>query len=219
MLKKLILVSLLFFAQNSFATYLCSGYLVSPDGYIVTAGHCAGNTLTVIYFDKDKKPRSETATIAALDKDRDEMVLKIPVDGVNYLVFNDFDVTPGEGIMYIGFPNPNIYGYNVKHFSGTYLRPEEDKLLMYVFSAGGASGSPIIDSNGYVVGTLVAGYEIAGGYSLLTLAVKESTIKQFALENHIPLSYVVALGSAINKKQSDELFESKKTAIVFLFIN
>ncbi|MHC4418661.1 MAG: S1C family serine protease, partial [Planctomycetota bacterium] len=80
-----------------------SGFIISPDGYILTNNHMVENTEEVTVMLADK--RELTAEIVGTDPDSEVAVIKIAADNLSYLEVADSDALEvGEWVLAIGNP-------------------------------------------------------------------------------------------------------------------
>lgn len=157
--------------------YESSGFLISDDGYIVTAAHCVnikGGVINVRrrVFDRFKNEIDAyyTAKIVAIDKENDVAIIKIDVKGkVSYLSLQkeySFDYEPTRNIVILGYP------FGVSRFDN--LSITEGKIISYQKVDGrrvinldceakqGNSGSCVIDAETGVVIGVLSGSHIGG---------------------------------------------------------
>ncbi len=154
----LILVTLsMSFSVSSYAKdgWLCSAEFVSSDGYIATASHCVGTTMEV-YYKKDGAVKSEPAKLVAIDKTHDVALLKIEEHQMPYFTF-DYNYQIGDKITVWGWPNVNVYGMSLKHYTGRITSLDENSIYIYSFIAHGMSGGALVDLDGRQIGVTVAG--------------------------------------------------------------
>lgn len=142
---------------------LGSGYIISPDGYIVTNDHVAGNAseITVTMTDGNHYE----AKIIGTDPVSDICLLKIDADNLPYVTFgNSDDVIIGEWVVALGNPF-GLFELNDKPtvtvgvISSTNLNLEPINNRYYINMIqtdaainGGNSGGPLVNSLGQVIG-------------------------------------------------------------------
>ncbi|MBI5326410.1 MAG: trypsin-like peptidase domain-containing protein [Ignavibacteriae bacterium] len=141
---------------------LGSGFLISPDGYILTNHHVAGNASKIVVTTTDGKKYD--AEIIGADKTSDVALLKIKGDNFPYLkLANSDDVIIGEWA--IAFGNPfGLFDINTKPtvtvgvISNKNINFTQDdrvyKGMLQTDAAisSGNSGGPLVNSNGEVIG-------------------------------------------------------------------
>jgi serine protease Do len=138
---------------------LGSGFIISPDGYIVTNNHVVegADTIRVSIGGKHRKEDSLKATVIGADPETDLALLKVKGDNLPYLKFGDSNVLEvGEWVIAIGSPLGldhtvtagivSAKGRNIQ--SGSY----DDFLQTDASINRGNSGGPLLNMNGEVVG-------------------------------------------------------------------
>jgi len=142
---------------------LGSGYIISPDGYIVTNDHVAGNATKITVTLTDE--RTFDAEIVGTDNASDICLLKIDGDNLPYVTLgNSDDIIIGEWVIALGNPfglfelndKPTVtvgvisaIGMNLDAINNRYY------LNMIQTDAainGGNSGGPLVNSLGDVIG-------------------------------------------------------------------
>ncbi len=142
---------------------LGSGFVISPDGYILTNDHVAGNAkeITVTLTNKEKYK----AELVGTDPATDVALLKIEGKNFPYLrLGNSDDVIIGEWVIAMGNPfglfeisdKPTVTvgvvsatGMNLSEQEGRYYR---DMIQTDAAINGGNSGGPLVNSLGEVIG-------------------------------------------------------------------
>ena len=140
-----------------------SGFIISPDGYILTNNHMVEKAEKVEIELTDG--RKFTAKIIGADSDSDVAVIKIDASDLPYLELADSDALEvGEWVLAIG--NPLGLSHTVtagivsaKGRSGFNLAPLENFIQTDAAINFGNSGGPLINLDGKVVGinTAIAG--------------------------------------------------------------
>jgi len=140
-----------------------SGFIISPDGYILTNNHLVGDAEKVLVELGDG--RKFTAEKTGTDKDSDVAVVKIDAKDLKYLKLADSDALEvGEWVLAIG--NPLGLSHTVtagivsaKGRSGFGLAMLENFIQTDAAINFGNSGGPLINLDGEVVGinTAIAG--------------------------------------------------------------
>ena len=138
---------------------LGSGFIISPDGYIVTNNHVIENadTVRVNIGAKNKKDDLIDAEVIGSDPETDLALLKIKADNLPYLKFGDSDTLEvGEWVVAIGSPLGlhhtvtsgivSAKGRNIQ--SGSY----DDYLQTDASINRGNSGGPLLNMEGEVIG-------------------------------------------------------------------
>ncbi len=142
---------------------LGSGFLISPDGYIVTNDHVAGNATEITVTLTNGKEYK--AKLIGSDHSTDISLLKIDDNGLPHVILgNSDDVLIGEWV--IAFGNPfGLFNLNDKptvtvgviSSTGMNLEPIDDRYYLNMIQTdaainGGNSGGPLVNSVGEVIG-------------------------------------------------------------------
>jgi len=133
-----------------------SGFIVSSDGYILTANHLVGDAEKVTVKQGDN-PEVE-AKVIGTDPDSDVAVIKIDADNLPFLELADSDkLEVGEWVIAIG--NPFGLSHTVtagivsaKGRSGLQLAEYEDYIQTDAAINPGNSGGPLLNLDGKAVG-------------------------------------------------------------------
>jgi len=133
-----------------------SGFIISPDGYILTNNHLVGDAEKV--FVEVVDGRKFTAQKIGTDEDSDVAVVKIDANDLKYLEMADSDTLEvGEWVLAIG--NPLGLSHTVtagivsaKGRSGFGLATLENFIQTDAAINFGNSGGPLINLDGEVVG-------------------------------------------------------------------
>jgi len=143
-----------------------SGFIVRPNGFILTNNHVIDGAEKIEV--KLKDGRHFTAKVAGVDDKTDIAVLKIEADGLTVAPLADSDaVRVGQQCFAIGIPYDQDYSFSAGHVSGKGRNLPvgetrtmyEDYLQTDAFINPGNSGGPLFDIDGKVIGmnTLING--------------------------------------------------------------
>lgn len=158
-----------FFGRQRPQTYrqeihgLGSGFIISPDGYIVTNDHVAGAASKIIVTMTDGKQFD--AEVIGSDRTSDVALLKINGKNLPYLELgNSEDVIVGEWAIALGNPF-GLFDINTKPTvtvgvvsnTGVDLQPQEDRIYRGMIQtdaaiSSGNSGGPLVNALGQVIG-------------------------------------------------------------------
>lgn len=160
---------------------VCSGFIISDDGYIATAAHAVSGAESLCVINHDGKRYD--ARVVASDAESDLALLKIQAVGLKALELGGSDeLLAGERVYSIG--TPGSVDYAGSFFSGQVSYPLRtvtvysssgvvSKRLRLIQLDGkfnqGSSGSPIFDEYGRVVG--IVSMRLSGDYSGVCFAV------------------------------------------------
>jgi len=150
-------------------TALGSGFIISPDGYILTNNHMVeGSEKVTVELANDRK---FTAEIIGTDPDSDIAVIKIDADNLPYLELADSDTLEvGEWVLAIG--NPLGFSHTVTagivsaKGRSVGLANIENFIQTDAAINRGNSGGPLINLEGKVVGMNTAIYGATGNIGI-----------------------------------------------------
>ncbi|MFP6558065.1 DegQ family serine endoprotease [Paraburkholderia sp. B3] len=156
------------------STSLGSGFIISPDGYILTNAHVVdgANVVTVKLTDK----REFKAKVVGADKQSDVAVLKIDAKNLPTVKIGDpHQSKVGQWVVAIGSP----YGFDNTVTSGIISAksrslPDENYtpfIQTDVPVNPGNSGGPLFNLNGEVIGINSMIYSQTGGFQGLSFAI------------------------------------------------
>ncbi len=187
---------------------LGSGFVISPDGYIVTNDHVAGHaTAITVAF-----PDGETleAQLLGSDPASDVALLKVdPAKPLPYLAFaGDERPIVGEWVIALGNPfglfeatDPTVT-IGVVSAVGRDLQPQEGHIYRDMIQTDAAinrgnSGGPLVDALGEVIGINTAIYSESGGSIGIGFAVPgdkvQRVIKELRENGFVDRSYYIGL--------------------------
>ena len=183
-----------------------SGFFITADGYILTNHHVVENSSEVVVVHGDVAYR---AIIVSKNKKRDLALMKVnlfprmtngvynltecSVPKVSFLPLSS-GCSIGQTVYAVGFPNPNVLGFEPKATKGivsslTGYKGQKDNFQMDATIAGGCSGGPVVDEYGHMVGVIVAsahGASIGANYAINMKTVREFMPKDMKCVNGIP---------------------------------
>ncbi|MCC7487313.1 MAG: DegQ family serine endoprotease [Burkholderiales bacterium] len=150
-----------------------SGFIVSPDGVVLTNAHVVADATDVTVKLTDQ--REFKARVAGIDRPSDVAVLKIDAKNLPSLTLDPADdVKVGEWVVAIGSPygfensvTAGIVSAKSRALDGTYV----PFLQTDVAVNPGNSGGPLFNLKGEVVGINSQIYSRSGGYQGLSFAI------------------------------------------------
>ena len=162
-------------------TALGSGFVVSPDGYVVTNHHVVREAAQIVVRTADQ--REHPAKLVGADPKTDLALLKIDRTDLPTLPFGDSDkLEVGEPVMAIGNPfgleqtvTSGIVSAK-ERFIGT--GPYDDFIQTDASVNPGNSGGPLVDSRGALVGINSAIFSQTGGWAGISFAIPVNLAKQ-----------------------------------------
>ena len=172
---------------------LGSGFLISPDGYILTNDHVAGNAkeITVTLTNKSKYK----AKLVGTDLVSDIALLKIDGKDLPYIQLgNSDDVLIGEWVIAIGNPfglfdisdKPTVT-VGVVSATGMNLNAEQGRIYRGMIQTDAAinqgnSGGPLLNSDGEVIGVNAVIFTPNQGNIGLGFAIPINRVKSIVTE-------------------------------------
>ena len=162
-----------FFGQTSSSAVSGSGFIVSPDGYILTNYHVIeyaykGNyAITVMLHDGTRYE----ASIVGVEDCNDIAVLKIDASGLDPVTFGDSDkLSVGDDVYAVGNPLGELeFSMTTGHVSALdrLITTDESSEAINMFQIDAAVNSgnscgPVYNANGEVVGIVTAKYSDTG---------------------------------------------------------
>lgn len=151
-----------------------SGFIISPDGYILTNTHVVNgmNNIKVLLNDK----REYTAKLIGSDVQSDVALLKIDAENLPVIkVGNAKDIKPGEWVAAIGAPFgfDNSVTAGIVSAKGRSLPNENYTPFIQTDVAinPGNSGGPLFNLKGQVVGINSQIYSRSGGFMGISFAI------------------------------------------------
>ena len=169
-----------------------SGFIVSPDGYIVTNAHvvAGANQVTVKLTDR----REFTAKVVGSDKRTDIALLKIDAKNLPALDLSDPPgVKPGEWVIAIGSPFGFDNSVSAGIVSGIHRALPGGQMTPFIQTDvavnPGNSGGPLLNTEGQVVGVNSQIYSRSGGFMGISFAiparVAENVAQQLKAHGHV----------------------------------
>ena len=151
-----------------------SGFIVSPDGYILTNAHVVASASDVTVRTTDR--REYSATVIGVDERTDVAVLKIEGEQLPYVRLGDPEsVKVGEWVVAIGSPfgfensvTAGIVSAKSRSLPGDAYTPF---IQTDVAVNPGNSGGPLFNLRGEVVGINSQIYSRTGGYQGVSFAI------------------------------------------------
>ena len=153
---------------------LGSGFIVSPDGYIVTNAHVVDGASEVVVKLTDR--REFTAKVVGADKRTDIALVKIDAKNLPAL---DLAAKPavkrGEWVIAIGSPFGFENSVSAGVVSGVHRALPDGQMVPFIQTDvavnPGNSGGPLLNAQGQVVGVNSQIYSRSGGYMGLSFAI------------------------------------------------
>ncbi len=160
-----------------------SGFIVSPDGYIITNAHVVdgANQVTVKLTDR----REFTAKVIGTDKRTDIALLKIAATNLPAVdLSNPPGVKPGQWVIAIGSPFGFENSVSAGIVSGVHRALPGGQMTPFIQTDvavnPGNSGGPLVNASGQVVGVNSQIYSRSGGFMGLSFAIPAKVAENVA---------------------------------------
>ncbi len=162
---------------------LGSGFIISPDGYILTNAHVVKGADKIIVRMIDHREKS--ATVVGLDERSDVALLKLEADKLPTVKIGDSDkLEVGEWVLAIGSPFGLEYTVTQGIVSALGRSLPSDTYVPFIQTDAavnpGNSGGPLFNLRGEVVGVNSQIYSRSGGFMGLSFAIPIKVAMQVA---------------------------------------
>lgn len=187
-----------FFGDRSYSQEvksLGSGFIISPDGYIITNDHVAGNATEIVVTLTNGKHYS--ARVVGTDPVSDICLLKVDAENLSYIPLGNSDnIIIGEWVIALGNPfglfevndQPTVT-VGVVSASNMNLDPVNERYYLNMIQTdaainGGNSGGPLVNSLGEVIGVNTIIYTAGGSQGSIGLgfAIPINKVKRIISE-------------------------------------
>ena len=160
-----------------------SGFIVSPDGYIVTNAHVVDGASQVTVKLTDR--REFTAKVVGADKRTDIALLKIAATNLPAVdLSNPPSVKPGQWVIAIGSPFGFENSVSAGIVSGVHRALPGGQMTPFIQTDvavnPGNSGGPLVNAAGQVVGVNSQIYSRSGGFMGLSFAIPAKVAENVA---------------------------------------
>jgi serine protease Do len=154
-----------------------SGFITSPDGYVLTNAHVVADASEVTVKLTDR--REFAAKVVGVDKRSDVALIKIAATGLPYVHFGDPSrIRPGQWAIAIGSPFgfENSVTAGVVSATGRTLPDDSNSSYVPFIQTDAAvnpgnSGGPLFNVDGQVIGINSQIYSRTGGYMGMSFAI------------------------------------------------
>ena len=202
-----------------------SGFIISPDGYVLTNHHVVDGASEVIVHLTDR--RELKAKVIGSDPTSDVAVLKVDAANLPTLALSDSrNLKPGQWVLAIGSP----FGFDHSVTAGVVSglgRPSLDSSQRYVpfiqtdvAINRGNSGGPLLNTSGEVVGINSQIFSNSGGYMGVSFAipieVAMNAVRQIRTTGHVTRGQ---LGVTVGDITRDQMAELGLTRAGGAFVN
>jgi serine protease Do len=151
-----------------------SGFIISPDGYILTNAHVVADAQTVTVKLTDR--REFSAKVVGVDRPSDVALIKIPATGLPAVRFGDLSrIRPGQWVIAIGSPFGYENSVTAGVISGTARTLPDENYVPFIQTDAavnpGNSGGPLFNLDGEVIGINAQIFSRTGGYMGMSFAI------------------------------------------------
>lgn len=200
-----------------------TGFLITPDGYLLTACHAIAMTsrVEVLY-----QGRSYAARIVSKDESTDAAVLRIEGTGFPCLPFvSSSKAKIGDAVFTLGFPQIDVQGVEAKFTEGSIssLSGPADSPRFFQISVPvqpGNSGGPLVNEKGEVVGLIIS--RLNDIVALRATGMLPQTVN-YAMKSSFVLPLVESVPNLAEKlarsstaKDRSDAIEKAKNAVVLI---
>jgi serine protease Do len=211
--------------QPRSGTSFGSGFIITPDGYVLTNHHVVDGASEVIVHLTDR--RELKAKVIGSDPTSDVAVLKVEANDLPVLQLSDSrNLKPGQWVLAIGSP----FGFDHSVTAGVVSglgRPSLDSSQRYVpfiqtdvAINRGNSGGPLLNTSGEVVGINSQIFSNSGGYMGVSFAipieVAMNAVRQIRATGHVTRGQ---LGVTVGDITRDQMAELGLTRAGGAFVN
>jgi len=191
-----------------------SGFIISPDGFVLTNHHVIDGASEVIVHLADR--RELKAKVVGSDPNSDIAVLKIDAQNLPVLRLSDSrNLKPGQWVLAIGSP----FGFDHSVTAGVVSglgRPSMDNAQRYVpfiqtdvAINRGNSGGPLLNTSGEVVGINSQIFSNSGGYMGVSFAipieVAMNSVRQIQKTGKVARGQLGVQVGDVQREQMEEL--------------
>ncbi len=151
-----------------------SGFIISPDGYILTNAHVVADASEVTVRMNDRRELS--ATVVGIDRKSDVAVIKVEARNLPTVTIGDPSrIKPGEWVVAIGSPFGLENSVTAGIVSATSRALPNDGFVPFIQTDvpvnPGNSGGPLFNMRGEVIGINSQIYSQSGGYMGISFAI------------------------------------------------
>ena len=199
-----------------------SGFIISPDGYVVTNNHVIQDAVQITVTLNDG--RECPATLVGADPRTDLAVLKIDEKDLPYLNFGDSEkVKIGNWVIAIGNPfgleaTLTVGVVSAKGRQDLGIVPYEDFIQTDAAINPGNSGGPLLNLKGEVIGVNTAIYTRSGGYMGIGLAIPsrmvQNVIEQIRDNGSVKRAFLGIVLQPLDKELADAMGAEKQEGIL-----
>jgi len=166
-----------------------TGFVVNPNGYLVTCAHVAADAIKI---DVALGGKVYQANVLAVDHENDLALIQIQAQGLATLTLGNSDaIKIGQDVRALGFPLSSVLGESIKATRGTLAGEtviDGQKVFQVDASINpGNSGGPLVSETGAVIGVNIA--KLTGDtISNVGFATKVNEVKKLLASKNVAFS-------------------------------
>ena len=189
---------------------LGSGFIIDPDGYIITNNHVIKNADEIVVRLSDR--RELKAKLIGSDARSDVALLKIDAKNLPVVQIGDSDkLKPGQWVMAIGSPFGFDHSVSVGVVSAIGRNLPSENYVPFIQTDvainPGNSGGPLFDLDGEVIGINSQIYSRTGGFMGLSFAipvnVATNVVKQLKTSGRVSRGWLGILIQDVNRELAE----------------
>lgn len=199
-----------------------SGFIISPEGYIVTNNHVIKDAMNITVVLNDG--REFSGTIKGTDPRTDLALIKIDQTDLPYLTFGDSDdLKIGEWVVAIGNPfgleaTLTVGVVSAKGRQDIGIATFEDFIQTDAAINPGNSGGPLLNLDSQVIGVNTAIYSRSGGYMGIGLSIPsrmaQHVIDQLMAGGNVKRAYLGIVMQPVDKDLAEAQGLEKQEGIL-----
>jgi S1-C subfamily serine protease len=195
---------------RSVRNYTGTGFLVSPDGYVVTNRHVVDDCKTII---GDLRGYAMSLDLLAKSERVDLALLKSRTPAENVYQLRLSEPRLGEKVLVAGFPLSGLLAQDLKITSGEVsgTRAKEPVIQISAPVQPGSSGSPVYDSSGAVIGVVFSQLDTEF-YAQQVGGVPQNV--NFALSNSAVFDFLVSQGLRGHRREGGGELRGEEIAAI-----
>lgn len=194
-------------AQPQMSKAMGSGFLVSPDGYIVTNAHVVKDARQITV--KIADGRELKAAVVGVDEKNDVAVIRVKEEKLPFLEFGNSDALEvGEWVLAVGNPfglaqtvTSGIVSAKERNSMG--ITDYEDFIQTDAAINPGNSGGPLVNLDGKVIGLNTAIFSKSGGYMGIGFAIPSNAVSQIVKQLRAHGEFVPGFFGAVVTERED----------------
>jgi TPR repeat protein len=196
-----------------------TGFLITSDGYILTACHSVEETAKVevlIYDDNNYSQKSYPAKVVLKDEAIDIAILKIEDVNLPFLpIVSSSTAKTGDAAFTMGYPQIGLQGTEPKFTEGSIsslsgLTNNQKYFQISIPVQPGNSGGPLVNDKGEVIGIIIAKLNDVASF-LITGSLPQNV--NYALKSSFVLPFIESVPGLLEKIATSGSAKDRSAAI------